>query len=94
MLRSLLIAIGVVCFLGGLFALVTGLSPPSYVLLFWGALLLIGTIFERVRYKPIETSAPGPGWTETPERFIDRETGEAVTVWLDPASGERKYVRG
>jgi hypothetical protein len=41
----------------------------------------------------VETAAPGPGWTRTQERFIDDETGEPVTVWID-ATGDRKYVRG
>jgi len=94
MLRSLVIAVGALCFAGGLVALLAGVCPPSFVFLFWGALLLIGTIYERVRYKPIETAAPGAGWTRTSERFIDDQTGDPVTVWLDPASGERKYVKG
>ena len=94
MLRSLVIALGVVSFLGGLIALVTGLCPPAFVAIFWGAILLLGTVYERFRYKPIEKVTPGAGWTRTDERFIDDETGEPVTVWLDPASGERKYVRG
>jgi len=94
MLRSLVIASGALCFAGGLVALLGGFCPPSFVFLFWGALLLLGTIYERVRYKPIETATPGAGWTRTSERFIDDQTGEPVTVWLDPASGERKYVKG
>ncbi len=94
MLRSLVIAVGALCFLGGLVALVTGLCPPAFVAIFWGAILLLGTVFERFRYKPIESATPGAGWTKTPERFIDDETGKPVTVWLDPASGERKYVKG
>ena len=94
MLRSIVIALGVVSFAGGLVALATGFCPPAYVAIFWGTLLLLGTVFERVRYKRIEMAAPGAGWTRTDERFIDDETGQPVTVWLDPASGERKYVRG
>jgi uncharacterized membrane protein HdeD (DUF308 family) len=93
-LRSLVIALGALSFLGGLVALVTGLCPPAFVAIFWGAILLLGTIFERFRYKPIESVTPGAGWTKTSERFIDDETGKPVTVWLDPASGERKYVKG
>jgi hypothetical protein len=94
MLRSVVIALGALCFLGGLVALVMGLCPPAYVAIFWGAILIIGTVFERIRYKPIERVTPGAGWTKTPERFIDDKTGQPVTVWLDPASGERKYVKG
>ena len=53
---------------------------------------MIGTIYERYRYKAIEVGKPGSGWVATTERFIDDETGKAVTVYLDPATGERKYV--
>jgi hypothetical protein len=42
----------------------------------------------------VEHDAPGAGWTKTAERFIDDETGESVTVWLEPKTGERRYVRG
>jgi hypothetical protein len=94
MLRSAIIAIAAACFIGGLIALATGLCPPAFVFVFWGAILLIGTVYERFRYKPIESVTPGAGWTRTDERFIDDETGQPVTVWLDPASGERKYVKG
>jgi hypothetical protein len=31
-------------------------------------------------------------WVETTERFIDDETGEPVTVYVQSATGERKYV--
>jgi hypothetical protein len=93
MLRSVLIVIGALALAGGVVALFAGVEP-AWVCVFWGAVVVLSIVFERVRYKPIERSAPGPGWTKTPERFIDEQTGEAVTVWLDPASGERKYVRG
>jgi len=94
MLRSLVIVIGALCFIGGLIALLLGLCPPAFVFVFWGAILLLGTVYERVRYKPIEKVTPGAGWTRTDERFIDDETGQPVTIWLDPASGERKYIKG
>jgi len=94
MLRSAVIAIGAACFVGGLIALATGLCPPAFVFMFWGAILVLGTVYERFRYKPIESATPGAGWTRTDERFINDETGQPVTVWLDPASGERKYVKG
>jgi hypothetical protein len=94
MLRNVVIAIGVACLAGGLIALATGVCPPAFVFIFWGAIIVLGTVYERFRYKPIENATPGTGWVATSERFIDDETGQAVTVWLDPASGERKYVKG
>ena len=92
MLRGSVIAIGVLCFAGGLVAMLTGFCPPAWVALFWGVLILLGTVWEKVIYKPVETNTPGAGWSRTPERFIDDETGAPVTVWVD-GTGERKYVR-
>jgi hypothetical protein len=92
MLRGSVIAIGVLCFAGGLVAMLTGFCPPAWVALFWGILILLGTVWEKVIYKPVETNMPDAGWSRTPERFIDDETGAPVTVWIDGA-GERKYVR-
>ncbi|HEY1710468.1 MAG TPA: hypothetical protein VGG10_19515 [Rhizomicrobium sp.] len=91
MLHSFTIALGVIALLGGLIALAFGGFPPAFIFLFWGVVLLIGTLFERYRYKPVETATPVGNWTRTPERFLD-EHGRPITVWLDPATGERKYV--
>ncbi len=37
---------------------------------------------------------PGRGWVRTDEAFIDPSSGQAAHVWMNPASGERAYVRG
>jgi uncharacterized membrane protein HdeD (DUF308 family) len=92
MLRAAVIALGVLGFLAGLFALAAHAFPPAAVFAFWGALVVVGTIYERYRYKPVEAGRPGGNWVPTAERFIDDETGQAVTVYLDPQTGERKYV--
>jgi hypothetical protein len=94
MLRKAVIALGGLCLAAGLIMLITPAASAAFGPLAFGALLLIGTLWERVRYKPIEDGAPGGTYTRTSERFIDEETGETVTVWIDPASGERKYVKG
>jgi uncharacterized membrane protein HdeD (DUF308 family) len=93
MLRVAVIAVGAVALLCGLIALATGAFPPAAVFGIWGAILVLATVFERVRYKSLERSRPGPGWQRTTERFIDEETGQTVTVFVDPASGERAYVQ-
>jgi uncharacterized membrane protein YedE/YeeE len=92
-LRGLVLGLAGVCFLGGLWALVSGAFPPAFVCVFWGAIILLGTVFERLRYKTITPQAPGPGWERTSERFIDDETGKPVTVYVEPLSGERRYVQ-
>jgi hypothetical protein len=91
MLHSFTIALGVVALLGGIVALAFGGFPPGFIFLFWGAVIIAGTVFERYRYKPVESTAPVGKWVRTPERFLD-ENGRPVTVWIDPATGERKYV--
>jgi hypothetical protein len=93
MLRSWVIGIAVAAIVCGVVAFIAG-APPALIAIFWGAVIFFSLVYERVRYKPIETALPGPGWTQTTERFIDDDTGETVTVWQQSGTGERKYVRG
>ena len=73
-----------------------------------GLVLIVGALIERMRYRSdhAERTAapPGPGGGEptpasleprfraTDERFVDPTTQRQMRVWLDPASGERRYV--
>jgi hypothetical protein len=91
-MRSAVIAVGALCLSIGAIVLVVAGAPPSVVFLLWGVVLVGGIVFERFRYKPIETRSPGPGWTRTAERFIDDETGKPVTVYVQTETGERAYV--
>lgn len=93
MLRNWTINIAALAFLCGIAALFARI-PPGWVFIFWGAVIVLSIVYERVIYKPIESGAPGPGWTKTDERFIDDATGQPVTVWLQAETGERKYVSG
>jgi hypothetical protein len=92
MLRSLVILFGIACVAGAVATAMLGDYPGAWMAGIGGAILLLGTLWERVRYKPLERSQPGPGWIATTERFIDEETGKPVRVWLEPATGERRYV--
>ena len=92
MLRSIVIAVGVLCIAGGAFALAAGVWPGAIGPTIFGVLLLLGTVWERLYYKPLGRNRPGPGWVATDERFIDEDSGRAVRVWVEPASGERRYV--
>lgn len=72
-----------------------------------GAVLVVGAVLERMRYRSAaaerEQQPPGPGGGEpldtaleprfrpTEERFVDPTTHLAMRVWLDPATGERRY---
>jgi len=93
MLRNVVLGIGLFILGCGVIALVTGGYPPAFAALIWGGLIVAGIVFERVRYKPLETGAPAGRFQRTTERFIDDETGQPVTVWTDPVTGERKYVK-
>ncbi len=58
-------------------------------LLVLGAAALLGTLFERWRYRTSERR--DAQWQRTGERFEDPATGRPVEVFFDPASGERRY---
>ena len=91
MLRAVLIGLGIVAVLAGIGLMATA-HWTGISMFVAGALLLIGTLYERVHYKKPVTCAPGPGWQRTSERFIDDDTGKAITVWIEPKTGERVYV--
>ena len=78
------LASGVAVLLSG----ATALAPFGF-----SVLLLVGTAWERVHYKRLAPAAPEPRFRPTAERFRDPTTGEPVTVYADPSTGERAYVR-
>ncbi len=90
--RTIGIAAGLLVMAGGLWLLLIGGVAPAIVFILEGLLVVIGVVFERATYKAIEAAKPGPGWTRTPERFVDDASGKLVTVYVQPATGERKYV--
>ena len=79
-----LLAIGVVGVLSGI---------PLHAVAVFGAVLGIAVLGERVVYKPASKDLPGPGWQRTDERFIDPATDQAMTVYFNPETGERRYVK-
>jgi hypothetical protein len=92
MLRSALLFVGGMLLAAGLVLLAAGYYPGGAWCAFTGGLLVAGIVFERVIYKPVEQKTPGPGWEKTSERFLDERSGKPVTVYVQPATGERKYV--
>ena len=90
MLRSAIIVAGALCLAGGAIAVLSG-AMPGFVFIIWGAALMLGTLYEHVRYKMLLSEKPS-GLVRTSERFIDDGTGRTVTVYIDPSSGERSYV--
>jgi hypothetical protein len=71
-----------------------------------GTLAIAAVALERTRYRSLhaestgerhgpgggETGPPAPRFRPTGERFVDPSTGVAMRVWLDPGTGERRYV--
>ncbi|HUO91563.1 MAG TPA: hypothetical protein VMU22_01520 [Rhizomicrobium sp.] len=92
-MRKGLITIGVLVVILGVAALASGLVSRSFVFVCWGLVLILAVVFERFRYKTLTSKRPGPGWQRTTERFVDEETGEMVTVYIQPETGERTYVK-
>jgi len=91
MLRLLVLALGGIAVAAGALLVASGTRGAGIYLLCLGAAIILGTAFERWRYR----NAPPPGarWERTAERFEDPATGETMEVHYDRASGERRYVR-
>jgi hypothetical protein len=83
-----------------------GLPGPSGLwLVATGAIGLVAVLLERTRYRSEDAELRGqdpgvagidddpldPRFGPTDERFVDPTTRRAVRVWVDPASGERRY---
>jgi hypothetical protein len=92
MLRLVVLILGVLVLVAGVFTYTHDAPYAALWLLAVGGVTTVGTVFERIRYKPILPDTPGFGWVGTDERFVDPETGKAVDVFYHPASGERRYV--
>jgi len=89
MLRIAVLILGVVLIALGLPVLSVGWGPGPALA---GSVLVLGILAERKYYKRLGADAPGPGWVETGERFIDPETQRPVTVFWRKNTGERRYV--
>lgn len=93
MLRGVLLGLGGVCIVCGLVGLAAGVITPMIMYGFWGIALVLLILCERVIYKRTLPARPGPGWQRTAERFVDERTGQPVTVYVEPQTGERAYVQ-
>jgi hypothetical protein len=71
-----------------------------------GVVMIAAVVLERTRYRSLHAErtgdghGPGGGETHpveprfrpTDERFVDPTTEVPLQVWVDPATGERRYV--
>ena len=92
MLRAVVVAAAAVLMCVGIGLIAHGLHAPGWQAVVVGAIVLIGTLFERWRYRRIEAPAKG-SWQRTGEQFLDPSTGNPVEVMFDPGTGERRYVK-
>ena len=91
MLRTVVLIFACLAVALGIFLCSSGLAHAGGVqTLVGGTIILIGTLFERWRYKNRNADARG-NWQPTGERFVDPGSGRNVEVLYDPESGERRY---
>jgi hypothetical protein len=90
-LRIFVILLGVIMLGLALYSHETHADPAAIALLVtYGVILVIGTVFEQWRYKPA-ARLDGPDWKQTDEVFLDPVTGVKVRVWFNAGTGERDY---
>lgn len=91
--------------LAGLIGAAAGLWIDGLWAAVTGAVVLIAVVLERTRYRSAaaERSAAGPGpgggetampaapFRPTDEVFVDPTSGHRLRVYVDPATGERRY---
>jgi hypothetical protein len=93
MLRTVVVVVAAVLTCIGIGLIASGVHAPGWQVLALGVIVLVGTLFERWRYRRIEEPSNGR-WQRTDEQFIDPSTGDPVEVMFDPSTGERRYVAG
>jgi hypothetical protein len=91
-MRTIVFALGLALAVGATALAVLCCFAPAGMLAFWALFLLGGIAIERWRYQRLDSNPPGADWQQTGERFIDPETGRLVTVFIRPATGERRYI--
>ena len=91
MLRAVVLVLGGIAFTAGALLVRSGTRGSGIYLLCVGLAIVVGTAFERWRYRT--SSPPGAQWEHTGERFEDPTTGETMDVQYDRSTGERRYIR-
>jgi hypothetical protein len=89
-LRTAVLLFGCLVMLVGAYLCTRGVGYGGVQILLFGAIFVLGTLFERWRYHNKNAAADGD-WQVTTERFVDPETGKVMEVLYDPRSGERRY---
>ncbi len=91
MLRSVLIAYGVLCIIGAIILLAAHVTIALVLYLAINGLIIAGgIILERSSYRSKADTTQGK-WQSTGERFNDPTSGRIVEVYFNPQTGERDY---
>ena len=106
--RMILAVVGTLGILSGLVQVqADGARFPNVLVVPVGAVILIALVLERSRYRSVESdlrnTPAGPGGGEpvgalpagfraTAEVFVDPTSGRRMRVFLQPATGDRRYV--
>jgi hypothetical protein len=104
-IRILVGVLGALMIVGGLAAVASGDVPDGLWVMVIGAVAIVAVALERSRYRSEaaertagdpgpgggEPSTPAPPFIPTEERFVDPTTGRRLRVYVDPATGERRY---
>jgi hypothetical protein len=92
MLRAIVLGLGGIAVAAGALLVRAGTRGSGIYLICVGAAIILGTVFERWRYR--NSAAPADArWERTGERFVDPATGDTMAVLYDRLSGERRYLR-
>jgi len=103
--RVIVGVLGAILMLGGLIGAVAGPWIDGLWAAVTGAVVLVAVVLERARYRSEaaehstagtgwgggETTMPSPPFRPTDEVFVDPTSGHRLRVYLDPATGERRY---
>jgi hypothetical protein len=104
-MRVVVGVLGALMIVGGVTGAVLGAWPGGLWSMAIGSLAILAVVFERARYRSDAAErtpgASGPGGGEasmpvspfrpTDELFVDPTSGQRLRVYLDPATGERRY---
>lgn len=106
-LRLAVLAVGGLLFVLGLGGILDGAPEAGASSLLAGSIVILAVVLERQRYRSeqAERSAepPGPGGGEIPDEplgsrfrrteevFVDPSSRRKMRVYVDPATGERRY---
>jgi hypothetical protein len=106
--RALIGGIGALLLLGAIAVMASPVHDAigAITLFVPGVLLVAAVVLERTRYRSLAAELTGhghgPGGGEparpearfrpTDERFVDPTTGVPMRVYLDPGTGDRRYV--